>query len=474
MWFGCTLPTVCDTHCHIYALDATATIGHNTYGATAHYENNMARQSYQKVLYQLFHIRTTRPLPHKDHSLLWGIGGVVTGMCYAMFLGLSPPPTMSVVSEVSEWIRTAILFALGIWFVARKPWQPSNSVQQRKGRILSIVLAASSATVLLTALVDQTLYDGTLASFRALYYYIALCWLGLLLWRAALLGFSRFAAMLLIGCMMLAVLPVAGSTSPLSVQILPFIQVLAVIMAGLIIHWSAGFIIALVLPIAMAGIGFIELQTAIPAQLQAMTVVQLLMIATVVALYARSLEAALGMAERQTALAEAVRAELRAQHTQLEQQAAELELARQQLRATIDDQRQQLATATTTQHQKTDLAALVTPLSEVAPGVAVAPVLGAWNNERATQFERQALLKIEQHRFRVLVLDMSGADTDDGELAAMLGRVVEAVYFLGCRIVIVGIQPELAQTLARQDTRWPAVAIAPTLLEGVALAQHLS
>jgi anti-anti-sigma factor len=139
-------------------------------------------------------------------------------------------------------------------------------------------------------------------------------------------------------------------------------------------------------------------------------------------------EALAAVAERETALAEAL-AELRAS-----------EAAVQELSA---------------------------PIMPILPGVLVAPLIGALDTHRAALFAGNLLDAIERHRARRVIFDITGVPVVDTQVARTLLQAARAAGLLGAEVALVGIRPEVAQTLVSLGVGFEAMTPYADLQEAV-------
>jgi rsbT co-antagonist protein RsbR len=75
------------------------------------------------------------------------------------------------------------------------------------------------------------------------------------------------------------------------------------------------------------------------------------------------------------------------------------------------------------------------------------PLVGHVDSERARQIMSDVLEGIEQHQARVVILDVTGVPVVDSSVANHLMRAAQAAQMLGAQTLIVGIRPEVAQTI---------------------------
>jgi CHASE3 domain sensor protein/anti-anti-sigma regulatory factor len=87
------------------------------------------------------------------------------------------------------------------------------------------------------------------------------------------------------------------------------------------------------------------------------------------------------------------------------------------------------------------------PVLPVRSSTLVMPLVGALDSTRLALMQAQALQAIERSRTRQLILDITGVPVIDTQVALGLTRLVQAAQLLGTNVDIVGIRPEVAQTL---------------------------
>lgn len=155
----------------------------------------------------------------------------------------------------------------------------------------------------------------------------------------------------------------------------------------------------------------------------------------------------------QRAETERQRAETALQQSQ--QQAQELQVAFQMVADRETELTRILSELRTAETTVRDLSAPVIP---VLPGVLVAPLVGTIDNERATLFSSNVLAAIERERARTVVLDVTGVPIIDTAVAQVLIQTSSAVRLLGARVLLVGIRPEVAQTLVALNVDLSAIA----------------
>ncbi len=88
-----------------------------------------------------------------------------------------------------------------------------------------------------------------------------------------------------------------------------------------------------------------------------------------------------------------------------------------------------------------------TPVTEVWDGVLLAPIVGVIDSKRSTEVMNRALSSIVKHRAATLVLDITGVTVVDTAVASHLIKVAKAAALLGCRAILTGVSPAIAQTM---------------------------
>jgi rsbT co-antagonist protein RsbR len=113
-----------------------------------------------------------------------------------------------------------------------------------------------------------------------------------------------------------------------------------------------------------------------------------------------------------------------------EQRETRLELALEDLRASQEAVRE-----------------LSAPVIPVLPGVLVAPLIGALDSVRAAELTTNILTMVERERAHHVIFDITGVPLVDTHVAQVLLQTTTAVRLLGAQAFLVGIRPEVAQTM---------------------------
>jgi len=92
---------------------------------------------------------------------------------------------------------------------------------------------------------------------------------------------------------------------------------------------------------------------------------------------------------------------------------------------------------------------LSTPVLPVRERLLILPIIGAIDPQRSRQLTEQLLLGIRANRAKVVVMDITGVPAIDVQVANHLVLTVEAARLLGATVIVTGLSPDIAQTLAR-------------------------
>lgn len=97
--------------------------------------------------------------------------------------------------------------------------------------------------------------------------------------------------------------------------------------------------------------------------------------------------------------------------------------------------------------QKRALMELSAPLIPVMEKIAVMPLIGTIDTERAKLIMENLLNGVIAHRAEVVLIDITGVPIVDTMVAHHIIQAQEAVRLVGSECILVGIRPEIAQTI---------------------------
>lgn len=101
----------------------------------------------------------------------------------------------------------------------------------------------------------------------------------------------------------------------------------------------------------------------------------------------------------------------------------------------------------TVQLQKMALQELSASLIPVFDKVSVMPLVGTIDTERAKLIMENLLQGVVKHRSEVVLLDITGVPVVDTMVAHHIIQAADAVRLVGAKCMLVGIRPEIAQTI---------------------------
>jgi rsbT co-antagonist protein RsbR len=120
--------------------------------------------------------------------------------------------------------------------------------------------------------------------------------------------------------------------------------------------------------------------------------------------------------------------------------------------------------------QRLALRELSTPLIPITDDAVVMPLIGAIDSQRAQQLMEVLLDGVAAHRADTVIIDVTGVQVVDTEVAEALVRASRAVKLLGAEVVLTGIRPEVAQTLVEMDVDLGDIVVHGSLRNGIAYA----
>jgi anti-anti-sigma factor len=90
---------------------------------------------------------------------------------------------------------------------------------------------------------------------------------------------------------------------------------------------------------------------------------------------------------------------------------------------------------------------LTVPIIPISSTMAVLPILGTVDTYRAKRIQEQALTKISHLKTEKVFIDLSGVAFMDTAVVGHLFRIVEGINLMGCKAIVTGIRPEIANTM---------------------------
>ncbi|WP_408009054.1 STAS domain-containing protein [Pseudalkalibacillus sp. A8] len=124
--------------------------------------------------------------------------------------------------------------------------------------------------------------------------------------------------------------------------------------------------------------------------------------------------------------------------------------------------------------QKKALLELSAPLIPVFESISVMPLIGTIDTERAKLIMENLLDGVIKNRSQVVLIDITGVPVVDTMVAHHIIQAAEAVRLIGSKCILVGIRPEIAQTIVNLGIDLSEFPTRSTLLKGIEAALELT
>ncbi|KML08876.1 RsbT co-antagonist protein RsbRA [Bacillus safensis] len=124
--------------------------------------------------------------------------------------------------------------------------------------------------------------------------------------------------------------------------------------------------------------------------------------------------------------------------------------------------------------QKIALQELSAPLIPVFEHITVMPLVGTIDTDRAKKIMENLLNGVVKHRSQVVLIDITGVPVVDTMVAHHIIQASEAVRLVGAKCLLVGIRPEIAQTIVNLGIDLSQVTTKNTLQKGIQTALEMT
>jgi rsbT co-antagonist protein RsbR len=124
--------------------------------------------------------------------------------------------------------------------------------------------------------------------------------------------------------------------------------------------------------------------------------------------------------------------------------------------------------------QKIALQELSAPLIPVFDNITVMPLVGTIDTERAKSIMENLLQGVVKHRAEVVLIDITGVPVVDTMVAHHIIQASEAVRLVGAKCLLVGIRPEIAQTIVNLGIDLSQLTTKNSLQKGIELALEMT
>lgn len=124
-------------------------------------------------------------------------------------------------------------------------------------------------------------------------------------------------------------------------------------------------------------------------------------------------------------------------------------------------------------NQNSALAEISTPIVPIYAGILVLPMVGSIDSHRAGQIMEDLLESISRYAADVIIMDITGVPVIDTGVANYLLQAARAARLLGSTVVLVGIGPEIAQTIVQLGIDLTGIITRANLQAGIEYALAL-
>jgi rsbT co-antagonist protein RsbR len=120
--------------------------------------------------------------------------------------------------------------------------------------------------------------------------------------------------------------------------------------------------------------------------------------------------------------------------------------------------------------QRSTLRELSAPLLPISNHTVILPLIGTVDTQRAQQIMETLLEGVAHHQADVAIVDITGVQVIDTQVANALIQAAQAVRLLGAQVVLTGIGPTMAQTLIHLGADLSTIVTRGSLQNGIAYA----
>ncbi|CAM4029601.1 STAS domain-containing protein [Mesobacillus zeae] len=106
---------------------------------------------------------------------------------------------------------------------------------------------------------------------------------------------------------------------------------------------------------------------------------------------------------------------------------------------------------------KEEIYILSAPVVPIQNGLAILPLVGSMDHDRATHIMENAIPKVAQHKFRCLIIDFSGIVNIDATIARHIYDFYNVLRLLGIECIATGIRPEMAFAAVEAGINFSAI-----------------
>ncbi|KAA0544571.1 STAS domain-containing protein [Bacillus sp. BGMRC 2118] len=124
--------------------------------------------------------------------------------------------------------------------------------------------------------------------------------------------------------------------------------------------------------------------------------------------------------------------------------------------------------------QKIALQELSAPLIPIFDNITIMPLIGTIDTDRAKRIMENLLQGVVKHRSEVVLIDITGVPVVDTMVAHHIIQAAEAVRLVGTKCLLVGIRPEIAQTIVNLGIDLSHIITKNSLRNGIEAALSMT
>jgi rsbT co-antagonist protein RsbR len=113
---------------------------------------------------------------------------------------------------------------------------------------------------------------------------------------------------------------------------------------------------------------------------------------------------------------------------------------------------------------------LSTPIVPVYQGILVVPLIGTIDSRRSDEITTRLLDSINEHHAAMVIIDITGVPVVNAAVAQHLVYATRSAALLGVGVILVGVNPEVAQTLVQLGVVLTGMVTLSDLEQGIAYA----
>ncbi len=113
---------------------------------------------------------------------------------------------------------------------------------------------------------------------------------------------------------------------------------------------------------------------------------------------------------------------------------------------------------------------IATPISVLWDGILSVPIVGIIDSMRGQQIMDDMLQAVKDTEAKVIILDILGVPAVDSAVASHLIKITKATRLMGCKCIVCGISPAIAQTMVHLGIDLGDVVTVSRLRDGVKVA----